>query len=616
MGCKSCIPNKTEIQIVTVNKKSTEISTELDLIDKIIEKRNQTVNIQTILTLDIKHSEDKIKNSFFEDTNNEKKLCNYLDKLQQTSKKEFESILFLYFNSLSPENKQKYTNISFPSNIDEFLKLIKSIKEGKFNQINYLNDIDVRKLLIEKNIITIYPNLLKMIEKEKKTKNSAITEELRLEIEKILNNKIKSKITLSNPELYFDELIKIYVEKFSESIDKSVFTNASFNLCYTYENIIDCINKIKNNQNCNFSPDEENYFLLIFFAPIFGDDVKKISDFNNNDLNNSDKDFKFIISGKKLLVEDSNNKQILQFPDYNAVNKRIIIEEFKKYFQYKLNVKINEYLIINCVKPKYFQQYNFYKYNKKIWEFNSNLLKYILKSKTLKTLLHYLRPELKNFEIFEEDKILKEIFESIIFVPYKIANAYGASSKIFLKIFINGLSPKYVEKETILNSSSSFQIVNIHEVIGYWICGYISFKLKNNLLYDNVCYKNYKITEYNEKIKEFDLEQSDGGEIIEKILFSRVMEYTTIREMLFILCKKSYDDDYLSFKQKFKEVKNICVEKLYKEVIQDIDLYNYLNFLGIDLKYLKSIEKDKLNLKYKRNGEIKQSTCGTKLISL
>ena len=137
-----------------------------------------------------------------------------------------------------------------------------------------------------------------------------------------------------------------------------------------------------------------------------------------------------------------------------------------------------------------------------------------------------------------------------------------------------------------------------------------------NLLYDSVYYKNYKITEYNEKIKEFDLEQSDGGEIIEKILFSRVMEYTTIREMLFILCKKSYDDDYLAFKQKFKEVKNICVEKLYKEVIQDIDLYNYLNFLGIDLKYLKAIEKAEVNLKYKRNGEIKKSTCGTKLISL
>ena len=587
------------------------------MIDKIIEKRNQTLINQTNLTLDINLSEDIFKNEFFEDINNEKKLCHYLDIQKTSNNKEYESILFLYFNILSPENKEKYSNITFPSNIDRYINLIESIKNGNFNQDNYLTDIDIRKLLIEKKIITIYPKLSKMVDEEKHSQNSNKTNELKLEIENILNNRIKSKITLSNRELYFDELIKIYIDKFSEPKDNNSFTIASFNLCYIYENIIDCINKIKNNKNYDFSPDEENYFLLIFFAPIIGnDDVKKISDFNNNDLNYNDKDFKFIISGKKLLVEDLNNKQVLQFPDYNAVNKRKIIEEFKKYFQYKINVKMNEYLIINCVQPKYFQQYNFYKFKKINWEFNSNLLKYILKSKTLKTILHYLRPELKNMKIFEDDKIVKEIFESIVFVPYEISNAYGASSKAFLKIFINGLSPKYAEKGTILNSSSSFQIVNIHEISGHWICGYLSFKLKNNLLYDSVCYKNYKITEYNEKIKEFDLDHSDGGEIIEKILFSRVMEYTTIREMLFILCKKSYDDDYLTFKQKFKDVKNIGVEKLYKDVIQDSDLYNYLNFLGIDLKYLKTKEKAEINLKYKRNGEIKQSTCGTKLISI
>lgn len=363
MGCKTCIPNKTEIKIVTVNKKSTEINTELDLIDKIIEKRNQTVNIQTVLTLDAKQSENKIKNSFFEDINNEKKLCSYLDKLQKTSKDEFERILFLYFNSLSPGNKKKYTTLIFHSNIDVFLELIKSINERKFNQLNYLSDIDVRKMLIENNIIKIYPNLLEMIEKEKQPNNSNITEKLKLEIESILNNRIKSKITLSNPELYFDELIKIYVEKFSESIDDNVYKIASFNLFYTYENIIDCIDKIKNNKNHVFSPDEENYFLLIFFAPILGDDVQKMSDFNNNDLNNNDNDFNFIVSGKKLLVEDSNNKQILQFPDNDTVNKKIIIEEFKKYVHY--NVEINEYLIINCVKPKYFHNIIFIKLIKK-----------------------------------------------------------------------------------------------------------------------------------------------------------------------------------------------------------------------------------------------------------
>ena len=119
--------------------------------------------------------------------------------------------------------------------------MIKSLKEGKFNLDNYLKDIDVRKLLIEKKIITIFPNLSKMVEEEKQSQNSKITDELKLEIENILNNRIKSKITLSNPELYCDELIKIYVDKFSVPKDKNIFIIASFNLYYTYENIIDCI---------------------------------------------------------------------------------------------------------------------------------------------------------------------------------------------------------------------------------------------------------------------------------------------------------------------------------------------------------------------------------------
>ena len=115
MGCRTCIPNKNEIKIVTSNKKPTEIKTELDLIDKIIEKRNQTLINQTNLTLDINLSEDIFKNEFFEDINNEKKLCHYLDIQKTSNNKEYESILFLYFNILSPENKEKYSNITFPS---------------------------------------------------------------------------------------------------------------------------------------------------------------------------------------------------------------------------------------------------------------------------------------------------------------------------------------------------------------------------------------------------------------------------------------------------------------------------------------------------------------------
>ena len=219
----------------------------------------------------------------------------------------------------------------------------------------------------------------------------------------------------------------------------------------------------------------------------------------------------------------------------------------------------------------------------------------------IKSLIDYLRPELKEVNIFD-DNTIKIIIDSIIFVPYKLAKAYGETSKTFLKIFINGLSPKFIKKEIILNSSSSFQIVGIHEITGNWIYGFISFRLKNNLLYNSVSYKSFKIQNLDDVMKAFGLANSDGGEIIEKILF--------------ILCKNSYNSDYIKFRTNFQNINNIDIENIYKKVIKDEDLKKYLELLGIDIQYLKAIEHYEHNLKYKRNGDIKKSACATKYINM
>ena len=511
--------------------------------------------------------------------------------------------------------------------------MIESIINNTFKKKDFLNINDIRKQLIDKKIITIFPLLSELIEKEKKNNDDQKTIEIQSEIENILNSRIISKITLGNPELYFQTLLNIYLETFTQENNNDKYnilnnneideansfikiyddrdTNARQNLYFIYHHIIKCIDTIKNNNN-QFSNKEENYFLLIFFGPIIGKELIHLSFFNINKDKEEDINFKFNIKGKKLLVENRLKKLILEFPDYNAISKDLIIKSYKA--RVESNIKINEYLMINCVNPQYFQNYNFYNYKAKNWEFNTILLKYILKSKTIKSLMDYLRPEIKDVNVFN-DNVIKEILSNIIFVPYELSHAYGATSKVFFKIFINGLSPKTIFPETILNSSSSFQIINIHEICGHWICCYISSKLKNSSLYNSVCYKNYEVVEYKGKIKEFGLENSDGGEIIEKILFSRVMDYTTIKEMLFILSKNSYNVDFKEFKNKFNNIQNIDIEVLYNQVTKDNDLLNYLNFLNIDLKYLKKLEKTDFNLKYKRNGDIKKSTCGTKLIS-
>jgi hypothetical protein len=172
----------------------------------------------------------------------------------------------------------------------------------------------------------------------------------------------------------------------------------------------------------------------------------------------------------------------------------------------------------------------------------------------------------------------------------------------------------FPEKEILLNSSSSFQIIGIHEICGHWICAYLSYKLNDNSFFKSICYKNYEVKGFEKEIQLFNLQKSDGGEIIEKILFSRVMEYTTIKEMLFILCKFSYDNDYITFKKKFKEVNEKDIKFLYDEVTKDYDLKIYLDFIGIDFEYLELLEKSEFNLKFKRNGKIK-NTCATRYLN-
>ena len=88
------------------------------------------------------------------------------------------------------------------------------IKNNTFKKEDFSNNIDIRKKLIDKKIITIFPYISELIEEEKKTRDNKTTNQIQLEIENILNDRIISKNTLANPELYFQTLLNIYLETF------------------------------------------------------------------------------------------------------------------------------------------------------------------------------------------------------------------------------------------------------------------------------------------------------------------------------------------------------------------------------------------------------------------
>jgi len=87
------------------------------------------------------------------------------------------------------------------------------------------------------------------------------------------------------------------------------------------------------------------------------------------------------------------------------------------------------------------------------------------------------------------------------------------------------------------------------------------------------------------------------------------LEYFTLKEILFLLCKKSYDVDYRTFKNNFKEINLL---DLYRDVSEDAELNNFLNAFKMDLNFFKDLKRPKkLNFSFKRNGDIlSNSRCG------
>ena len=604
---------------------------EKDLIEKLIQKRNEVIkknkqtkfkketqnpdNLETSkLFLNIENELETLKTNFYKDTNNEDNLILYLKSLYSKNKSEYELCLFLYFNIISCEKKKKFIgNInSLKSSLDKFEALIDGLYNGKKideikMDINY-NELGDRNILFEKNIISNNKDIINLNKLFIHNK-----QEYEKELKIILSKRINSRVTLKNKEVYFQSLINYYSDKFLNNKDPSLF-----HFKYMYLIIKRYLNDIKNKNV--FSSEENNVFFMIFFSPIIAIKCMLLTHhYSDNNNNISSTLFNYEENKGTLYVKNKkDNSIILRIVGGNIINKNIFENEM--YFSQYIDKipEIQENIIIKSVRPEFFQNYNFYTRNPIIWNFNKNLLKNIFKSETMKTLFLKIFPEVFNNSsyIFNENETFDELFKSIVFVPYGLEDSYGMTAKDFLIIFINGLPPENIDKISLLNSSSSFQILGIHEVGAHWTSAYCSYSFQDNDLFNSVCYSNYPIEDLERMFISYNLKKLDGGNIIEKILFGKIMHETDIKEILFLLCKHSYNNNYIEFNKNFRNVSTRELDDVYNEVIQDKDLKEYLNYLKIDLNYLKNISDPILGLKMKRNGDIiKSSLCNKEMRS-
>lgn len=608
MGCKFSIKYKK--------------NSEKELIEMLILHRNKIIKSKIIANLkklgQINKNPENLDNSninfiiekeplryktdFLRDTNNENNLMKYLNELKKFNTIEYEKILLLYFNVLSCQNKTNLTgNHKFISYIDKFELLIDDLYNNKDpniirNDINCGELID-RYILFEKGIIFnihIDGKNLKILFNQNRDEFDKI-------LESFLTEKINSKVTLQNKEVYFQNLTNYYITKFIDNnADRGEFI-------YIYNSIKECIKEIKSKEI--FTEEDNRVFFIIFFAPIISSKLDLLVKPNNLNLL-----YKYEVVDGILYVKDKNSDNIIfTLNEGDKIDKtklnELLIKASNTNF---ISKKDEERIIIKSLKLQYFQNYNFYTKNKVVWDFNIKLMKYIFQSSTMKSLFSYVYPEVyqNGNYIFNNKKILEELINSIIFVPYKLSNAYANTLKDYLVIFINGLPPRENNKIQILNGSSSFQILCVHEGAAHWTSAYCSYTLKNNDFYESVCYEHFPLEQFKTKFESNNLIDADGGDILERILFSRTMDVTDIREMLFILCRNSYNETYIQFKQNFQKISKINLETVYNEVIKDNYLKQYLDHLKIDLEYLKGIKNKTFEMKMKRNGKfLKRSIC-------
>jgi hypothetical protein len=269
---------------------------------------------------------------------------------------------------------------------------------------------------------------------------------------------------------------------------------------------------------------------------------------------------------------------------------------------------------MNFIKIQYFQKNNFYTHDQKYWDFNKNLLKYILKSVTIKSLFRILYP---NYEfIFDDEKNVNNLIDSIIFVPYDLYDSYGITFKKELLIFIGGLFENFSKEIHYLSKSSSFIVLGIHEGCVHWSSSFYSI-LKNNISLSDDFSDNEQVKAELEQIetsgKKFNgvtkKSYYDGGTKVEIILFGREMREFSVNEILFLLCKKSYNDDLRKFRQNFQKASETDLKTLFAEAKKDKELADLLQYFNIN-ETSEGIEGN-ISYEFKRNGDLLiRSKCG------
>ena len=542
------------------------------------EIKKELENIQSVLLPDRKkYVEDEIKKTFhFKNEYDE--YIHYLKLLIRDNTNK--TLLVNYLKFL----KEKETILSKITQDFETYKDEVEYYKVCFDKEEYKNNFDLIKESSEKdNLLEFMKEFIKIKDKNEFTKMGNTIKEM------AEYPHFNQAITSENKELmYFKNKLLIYNEIFKTKNDDDIYPDKFESLKNFFQLIID-ENYLGDN---NITKDLHKFNILIslIISPEKDENYNKyiLNLLNSEKCNDND-----ILEIQNKLSEKKNLLKVL--PNICGIDK--CIEKLSKNNLFEYLDKINKMIkIITSIEDLYNYECLL---NEKINDINldniKKFLKLIFKGNIFKSIYKLLYTE-EDLKIIMKDEFIDDYIDNHLFlIPHKSQNYCGITDRFSCNSYIF-FGDNIVDNNKTINKdithiliSSRFIVVTFHEFNQY-IFSYILHSY------------NYKNLAFNsQRNKESIL--NEGGNLIDLILFGKIIDRISFEEALYILDEKNYSKDLREFQKEYVNISsnnNLTIKgKIYSNINYIIQQSDFKNLRSIFIKV--KIKTEEESKKIRRN---------------
>ena len=523
----------------------------------------------------------KLKEAISYDNTNTEIMENYLKLAQKCNNTDFKLYIKLYSHYISPEIYETIAqHEKEKSSLELFNELFAIIKN--YDIINK----DIVEEFKEKGKILDYFYNIKGKEPIALNSNSTYSAKTNLELALYevyysLFQEFNKKIgnlweIITNVNSTVDQILdKIVIDRNSEKViqllNKNILNKSMILLFKStfFDIVLPNVRKYvlaldDTIKTCLELKDKQNDFYMLLFISL---EIKYMV-FHNKNANFTDR------------IKEYKNNNIIDVNDEikEKIKTNEILSKIKNLDEYNVNrmIKeidkenyINEYILYKYIKLEYYNSNNIIQ---KMMGFVQKFNKRISNSKTIKDVLNGLYPQLKTYNIFNDD-FCNDLFDNAIkncyFFPF-----IGKKSAMTLKdsgticFFIHNktdikeedLFTKNNIKLYLIGNLGVFIYIELHEILGH----HLRKILSNITNYEFISPRGPKSN------------NNESGECIEYLLFGNRISSFTIYQLLYILDVKNYDKDIENFRNDFININS-------KNFSPSDDLLKMLKENNIDL---------------------------------